>query len=355
MGVKLRKKRNSSGNYSLYLDICFDKRRHKEYLKGLIIKEGKSVDDKKHNKEVMNLVNQLIHERTLQLMTIGIEKVRVIKGDISIIEYFENYLREYDKSDIRNMRGAVNKFICFLREKKIRELTVKSLSSEVVFQYTNYLDKVCRGEGSLSYYSRFKKIIKSLVRERYITENPCLGITVKKKEGIIKDTLTPEELQLLYTIPSNNLEVKMSFLFSSYTGLSWVDVKELKWKHLDLKNMMLKKPRKKTGVYTIVPLHPSILKLIPDISRNDNDYVFSLPSHTSALKTLRKWMNSAGIKKHITFHCARHGTATNLINNNTDVSTVSKILGHSSLKYTLRYTHISEESKRLALSKLPIL
>lgn len=355
MGVKLRKKRNSSGNYSLYLDICSDNRRHKEYLKGLVLKEGKSQDDKRHNKEVMNLVNQLIHERTLQLLKEGMDIVKVTKRDMSVLEYFDKYLRDYDKSDIRNMRGSVNKFICFLREKKINGLTVKSLNSDIVFQYTNYLDKVCRGEGSLSYYSRFKKIVKSLLRERYITENPCIGITVKKREGIIKDTLTLEELQFLYSVPSNNREVKMSFLFSSYTGLSWVDVKELTWKHLDLKNMMLKKPRKKTGVYTIVPLHQSVLKLIPEIPGNDNDYVFSLPSHTAALKTLRKWMDTAGIKKHITFHCARHGTATNLINNNTDVSTVSKILGHSSLKYTLRYTHISEESKRIALSKLPIL
>jgi site-specific recombinase XerD len=83
------------------------------------------------------------------------------------------------------------------------------------------------------------------------------------------------------------------------------------------------------------------------------DLVFTLPTNAGALKSLKSWVEKAELGKHITWHCARHTFATNLIYYKTDVMIVSKLLGHSTLKYTQRYTRIAEELKRNAVNSLP--
>ena len=60
---------------------------------------------------------------------------------------------------------------------------------------------------------------------------------------------------------------------------------------------------------------------------------------------LRDWMQLAGIKKHITFHSARHTYATLQITLGTDIYTVSKLLGHKSLKTTEVYARIVDQKK----------
>lgn len=65
------------------------------------------------------------------------------------------------------------------------------------------------------------------------------------------------------------------------------------------------------------------------------------------------WVTNAGIKKHITFHCARHSNAILLLNNGVDIFTVSKMLGHRELKTTSIYTKVLNQTKIAAVRKLP--
>lgn len=70
-------------------------------------------------------------------------------------------------------------------------------------------------------------------------------------------------------------------------------------------------------------------------------------------KKLKKWIKSAGITKHITFHNARHGFATLQLSLNTDMATVSKLLGHKNLKTTQIYAKVMDMSKIEAVNKIP--
>ena len=68
---------------------------------------------------------------------------------------------------------------------------------------------------------------------------------------------------------------------------------------------------------------------------------------------LKHWVKTAGIEKHITFHCARHTYATLQIANNTDLYTVSKLLGHTDIKTTQIYAKIMDKNKRKAVDNMP--
>ena len=83
--------------------------------------------------------------------------------------------------------------------------------------------------------------------------------------------------------------------------------------------------------------------------------LFILPSHPTCLKALRTWTKEAGISKHITWHCARHTFATNILKNGADVRVVSDLLGHSSLKYVEIYTRAIDKKKIQAVNSLPAL
>lgn len=65
-------------------------------------------------------------------------------------------------------------------------------------------------------------------------------------------------------------------------------------------------------------------------------------------------MIRAGIDKHITFHCARHTYATLQLTLGTDIYTVSKLLGHKSLKTTEVYVNIIDEKKREAANRIKL-
>lgn len=352
MSVTLRKKVNQDKSTSLYLDIYHNKKRHKEYLKDCKLYKATNAPERKANKETLALAESIALKRGQELVSQGYDVVASFKNDVDFITYFEHYISKYTKKDKRNMEGACNKFKAFMSKQGIKSLTMKQLNENIIFNYAEHLKSTCEGEGACSYFARFKKMIKQAIREKVLISNPAADVTIKREESLIKDVLTIEEIGILAATPISNTQVRNAFLFCCFTGLSWVDVVELKWRHIDLRNTMLTKVRAKTGTETVVALHKSALTLLPEPGKQD-EFVFALPSHTGALKTLRNWLKKAEIQKHITWHCARHSFATNLIYYKTDVTIVSKLLGHSTLKYTQRYTHIAEELKRNAIDNLP--
>ncbi len=84
-----------------------------------------------------------------------------------------------------------------------------------------------------------------------------------------------------------------------------------------------------------------------------NELIFPLPSHTMCLKALKRWVARAGIEKHITWHCARHSLAVNVLNNGANIKTVADILGHAGLKHTEKYTRAVDSLKEAAINSLP--
>ncbi len=352
MSVTLRQKENSDGSISFYLDIYQNKKRYKEYLKDCKLYKATNAEERKANKEVKQLAENIALKRGQELVSHGYDVVAAFKNDVDFIKYFENYISRYTKKDKRNMEGACNKFKDFMKIESIKTLTMKQLTENIIYNYAEHLKSTCEGEGACSYFARFKKMLKQAMREKVIITNPAADVSIKREESIIKDVLTIEEIQILASTTVSNREVRNSFLFCCFTGLSWIDVKELKWKHIDLRNNKLTKVRSKTGTETGVTLNETALSLLPKQGKPD-ELIYILPSHTGALKTLRNWLKLAEIEKHITWHCARHSFATNLIYFDTNVTIVSKLLGHASLKYTQRYTHISDELKKRATDNLP--
>jgi integrase len=352
MSVILRKRENKDLTTSLYLDIYHEGKRHFEFLKECKLLRIVNPIDRKTNKEKLALAQQIRDKRSIELQANSENLMTNYSNKIELKAYFENYIGNYTKKDKRNVEGVYKKFLAFAKDERLNITTLKQLNENIAQDFADYLQNVCTGEGASSYFARFKKVLKKAVKDKVILSSPANDVTIKRDESIKKDILTIEEIQVLANTHISNKEVKNAFLFSCVTGLRWVDVKDLKWKHINLDTNVLSKVQAKTDVKVEVTLNITALSLLP-IKEGKNDLVFNLPSHTGALKTLRNWLEKAEIDKHITWHCARHSFATNLIYYKTDVLIVSKLLGHNTLKYTQRYTHIANDLKKQATDNLP--
>ena len=140
-------------------------------------------------------------------------------------------------------------------------------------------------------------------------------------------------------------------------------MKDLTFGDFDFSNKIFSYNQNKTKGHSAksvvtLPLTDTLLGLMGDEpeKRSKADLVFALPSHTMALKMLRKWVQLAGIDKHVTFHCARHSFGTNMAataaRQRLSIRVVQEMMGHSNLRYTEMYTRVLDDQKQAAMAEL---
>ena len=132
------------------------------------------------------------------------------------------------------------------------------------------------------------------------------------------------------------------FLFSAFTGLSFIDMKELR--HSDIVKLngayWVVSRRHKTKVPYQVKLLDVPLTII-DRYKSDDDLIFGSMQYRTMAKRIRKVIEKVGINKRISLHCARHTFAVMAINNGMPIESLSRILGHTNITTTQIYAKIT--------------
>ncbi|MDE6860906.1 MAG: site-specific integrase [Duncaniella sp.] len=378
---KLGAKMLCDGRESLFLDIylgyamrtssdgnLYNKAiRRRESLKLYLWTAPRNKEERQHNKETIELAKQIRYERSQRLLH-SVEGYRLRKDrNINFLSFFQSYIDGYTKKDVRVVAMALRRFKEFLSDRKEYEtfaeyLRPNQLNREMVEQFVDFLKDKCRGEGAKTVFARFKKVVRYAEEQELIIKNPCRGLSIKVDDGVIKkDVLSMDEIRSLMTAhcPGENPDVRRAFLFSLYTGMRFCDVRDLRYSDVDYSNRMLRYEQNKTKGHSaasgvVVPLNDSLLRIIGEPGgKEPNEVVFRLPSHTMCLKALRNWVAKAGINKHITWHCARHSFALNILNNGANIKTVASLLGHSGLKNTEKYLRAVDSLKAAAINSLP--
>jgi integrase len=363
--VVLREKELVSGNISLYLDIYRDGQRSYEFLKLYINPKARNPIDKEQNSENYKLANRIRTDRENELNNLAFDYIPLTKQKVLFFEFAQNYLDNYSKKDKAMISGAIEDFRRFIKEDypgiKPETFKVSQIDRLLIVHFINFLQDNHKGEGANSYYSRFKKILNNAVARNIISKSPAQKkepgdseLTCKKPNGLRKQILTNDEIQLIAKTKCTRPEIKKAFFFCLCTGLRFVDVKALKYSDIDFSSCRLKIDQQKTGTPVIVDLNQTALKLIGEPASLDS-VVFDLPGRKWATKTISNLVKKAGVNKHITWHCARHSLAVNLLTSDEkpDIKTVSSILGHTSTRTTEVYMHVVDELKKKAINALP--
>lgn len=164
----------------------------------------------------------------------------------------------------------------------------------------------------------------------------------------VRSYMTIEEVRSLIATPMQNEGVKSAYLFSCFCGLRISDIIGLQWKNVFIDNgqYRLAVAMQKTKEPIYLPLSNEALKWMPERGdKTADDHVFDLPSGINQL--IKPWAKAAGISKRFTFHTARHTFATMMLTLGADLYTVSKLLGHTSVKMTQVYAKIVNKKKTM--------
>ena len=380
---KLGAKILSDGRESLFLDYYFGYRmvysekldrqvakkdRKREFLKLYLWQAPRTPLERQQNKETVELAKKIRFERGQQLLE-SMEGYRLkMERDINFLDYFRAYIDKYTKKDIRMVEIALKRFTDFLNDtpeynKFAEKIKPEQITKDMIVAFTEYLQSRSVGEGAKSIYARFKKVIKYAIEHDVMLKNPCTGVTIKgDDQQLRKEVLSPEEIQQLIAThhERENPNIRRAFIFCLYCGLRFCDVKDLTFANVDFSNKLLIFEQSKTKGHSassgvVIPLNDGILKLIGKPSRPDrrDEFIFPLPSYEMCLKALKRWVKQAGINKHISWHCARHSFAVNILNNGANIKTVASLLGHSGLKHTEKYTRAVDSLKQEAINSLP--
>ena len=102
-----------------------------------------------------------------------------------------------------------------------------------------------------------------------------------------------------------------------------------------------------------MPLSAEAVKQLPDDPSREGLVFKHLPDASYTSKLLKRWTQTAGLRKHVTFHVARHTFATLGITYGAELYTISKLLGHSNIRITQIYADIISQKKREAVDSIP--
>ena len=380
---KLKEKILSDGQISLYLEYylgytqVYDEKkaknvikhnRKKEFLSLYVWQTPRTPVERQQNKSTYELARKIRFEREQEFKE-SINGYRLKKDrNINFLDYFQAYNDNYTKKDYRMMVLTLNRFKDFLRDteeysKYTLFIKPEQITKDLVSNFVDYIQGRSKGEGAMNIFQKFKKVIKYAVEHDVILKNPCTGIICKvDKQVLRKDVLSMDEIQTLikthFQYESN--EIMRAFILCLYCGLRFCDVKDLTFENVDYSNRLLKFEQNKTKGHSaasgvVIPLNEGLLNLIGEkpSEGNKGSKIFNLPTYQSCNKSLNRWVKHAGIDKHITWHCARHSFAVNILNNGANIKTVASLLGHSGLKHTEKYTRAVDSLKQDAINSLP--
>ncbi|MCF0072204.1 site-specific integrase [Dyadobacter sp. CY261] len=235
---------------------------------------------------------------------------------------------------------------------KLGDIEIEKLSYEFITDFEFWLktQKKCGHNTTMRYLGYCKKIVLGLIKTGLLPRDPFFGYKVHKKETN-RAALTEKELKVIANkkFPSSRLsQVRDIFLFSCYTGLSYVDVQKPTRSEITIGQdgeQWLIINRQKTDSQSRVLLLPVPLQIIAKYEHEPQCEISGKLLPVSSNQKMNAYLKEiaavCGIDRNISFHIARHTFATTVtLSNGVPMESVSKMLGHSNIRTTQIYAKI---------------
>lgn len=217
-----------------------------------------------------------------------------------------------------------------------------------------------RGTISQNTASSYFGIFKAALHQAFIDSYLPIDIAAKAKniqgQESRREHLTEEELNKLAATPCGNPIIKRAALFSALTGLRHCDIQKMTWKELAKEgdHYRVNFTQQKTKGVEYMPISEQAYQMCGTPGHPEELVFPNLPDPSWISRPLGRWIEAAGITKHITFHCFRHTYACLQLSNGTDLYTVSKMLGHTNVKTTQIYAKVEDKNKEKAADAIKL-
>ncbi|MCH5176324.1 MAG: site-specific integrase [Prevotellaceae bacterium] len=282
------------------------------------------------------------------------------------IKYFEELKEKRHKNSSKSIQVNWNRELTLLKQyTEGRPMFFGDIDLNLIEDYKEYLINAPQGGSKTGTISRntastYFSIFKAALHQAFIDGYLTIDLAAKSKniyyEESQREYLTLEELNKLAATPCDSPILKRAALFSALTGLRHSDIKQLKWKDLvkDQEHYRILFTQQKTKGVEYMPISDQAYQLCGEKGDYDRLIFEGLQDPSWISRPIARWIEAAGITKHITFHCFRHTYATLQLTLGTDIYTVSKMLGHKKVTTTQIYAKIVDEKKEAAADAIKI-
>ena len=252
-------------------------------------------------------------------------------------------LKRYSKNTINSYQSHLRLTRMHFENKNLEELKDKEL-----FEFVYHLVEV--KNISPSYQRQIVGALKLFYKEIYGRTIPFEYLKVQRNEQKLPIVLSKEEVKrVIDSIDNLKHKAIISLLYGS--GLRIGELLELRKSDIDSDRMLIhvKGAKGKKDRYTI--LSETVLFILRSyyLQFKPKDYLFEGQkggkySSESAGQVFKRSLKKAKIGKRATLHTLRHSFATHLLEDGVSIAHIQKLLGHTSIKTTLIYTHIAKDS-----------
>ena len=261
-------------------------------------------------------------------------------------------IKENSLASYRQTRARLQQFI--QAKYKVSDLAFSQLTEDFIKQFEQYVIGEVGLKQSTCYNMivLIKKVCKLAYREGAADSLLFDNVHVDKGDNRLPKALDKDALDKLKALRFDGLDGDMEtsrdvFLFACYTGAAYCDLMALNREHLvrdDEGNLWLKFSRQKTGVLCRVKLLPEALRLLEQLHSDARETLLPYMNYATYLSCLKAISLRVGLSLPITTHTARHTFATLVtLEQGVPIETVSKMLGHSTVRMTERYAEVTPQ------------
>jgi site-specific recombinase XerD len=280
----------------------------------------------------------------------------------NLIEYHNTEQKDtLEWGTLKNYLTTQKYITMFLKEvMKTSDVFLSQLSYKFLTDFEMFLrkhqptdhHKPCGNNTVMKHIERLRKMINLAVRNEWLEKDPFIKFQ-KKLTKSNREFLNNEELHAIENKEfkiARLQQVKDLFVFSCYTGLAYIDVMQLTSENVTRGidgEFWLFTSRQKTDSSVSIPLLPKALEIIEKYKENpaviNKGALLPIISNQRLNSYLKEIADLCGINKNLTFHLARHTFATTVtLTNGVPMETVSKLLGHNSIRTTQIYAKVVE-------------
>ena len=236
-------------------------------------------------------------------------------------------------------------------EYKLSDIDLREINYSFIVGFESYLITQCKCNSNTTakFIQKFRSIVIVAMNNGQILRDPFANYKISLKK-VDRGYLTDEELKRIIQkdIENERLErIRDIFVFSCYTGLAYIDIKNLREKNISKGfdgNLWIQTKRQKTNVQTAVPILDVAQIILEKYKGLPNGVLLPVPTNQKTNAYLKEIADICDINKNLTFHLARHTFATTItLSKGVPIESVSKMLGHTNIKTTQIYARITNE------------
>ena len=249
----------------------------------------------------------------------------------------------------------------FIESRGLEDIALADITEDFGESFKIFLKKVCgcssnRVNKCLCWLNR---LLYLAVDREILRANPLEDVEYEKKNPPKYRHLTRNELKRMMETPMADKGLELArrmFIFSSLTGLAYVDVYRLYPHHIGTTSdgrRYIREKRGKTNVEAFVPLHPIAERILMLYNTTDDSKpVFPLPIRDVLGHEVHALGVGLGFKENLSYHAARHSFGTLLLSSGIPIESIAKMMGHSNISSTQVYARITDDKISKEMDKL---